>query len=101
MTQLNKKTYAELIEQDIEYLMKQERTLERDHIISVLRDSIRKFYSAPKAFGILKNLEPLTMCQAATDGDCIHPNCPQNRDGEPMKSGRHCPLPHWSDDENY
>lgn len=43
----------------------------------------------------------LTMCQAATDGDCIHPDCPQNRDGEPYKTGRHCPLPHWTEDENY
>ena len=43
----------------------------------------------------------LTTCQAGTDGECYHPMCPQNRDGEPMKSGRFCPLPHWTDDENY
>ena len=45
--------------------------------------------------------EILTMCQAGMDGECNHPNCPQNRDDEPHKSGRSCPLPHWSDDEEY
>ncbi len=31
-------------------------------------------------------------CAAARDGDCSHSQCPQLRDGEPVKSGRHCPL---------
>lgn len=31
-------------------------------------------------------------CQAGKDGDCIDPCCPQLRDGEPAKRGRHCPL---------
>ena len=31
-------------------------------------------------------------CQAGRDGDCIAPQCPQLRDGEPKASGRHCPL---------
>jgi len=31
-------------------------------------------------------------CHSARDGDCDHPDCPQNSDGEPEKSGRHCPL---------
>jgi len=31
-------------------------------------------------------------CAAGKDGDCIHGGCPQLRDGEPGKSGRHCPL---------
>jgi len=34
-------------------------------------------------------------CRAAgrnSDGDCYWENCPQLRDGEPEKSGRHCPL---------
>ncbi len=34
-------------------------------------------------------------CHAARDGDCIWQDCPQNRDGEPRKSGRHCPYDHW------
>jgi hypothetical protein len=31
-------------------------------------------------------------CHAAMDGDCYWSGCPQLRDGEPQKSGRHCPL---------
>lgn len=33
-----------------------------------------------------------TECRASRDGDCYWEECPQNRDGEPVKSGRHCPL---------
>lgn len=33
---------------------------------------------------------PLQRCAAGSDGDCSHAQCPQNRDGEPAKSGRHC-----------
>ena len=31
-------------------------------------------------------------CQGMRDGDCIWQHCPQERDGEPKRSGRHCPL---------
>ena len=31
-------------------------------------------------------------CHAQRDGDCEWDDCPQLRDGEPMKSGRPCPL---------
>ena len=31
-------------------------------------------------------------CYADRDGDCNHEGCPQLRDGEPLKTGRHCPL---------
>lgn len=31
-------------------------------------------------------------CHAALDGDCTWSHCPQVRDGEPQKTGRHCPL---------
>lgn len=37
-------------------------------------------------------------CQAGGDGECYWPNCPQERDGEPSKSGRNCPL--WIDLED-
>lgn len=30
-------------------------------------------------------------CQADRDGDCHWKHCPQLRDGEPKRSGRHCP----------
>lgn len=31
-------------------------------------------------------------CHAARDGECQWELCPQLRDGEPTKTGRHCPL---------
>ena len=31
-------------------------------------------------------------CHAAKDGECNWEHCPQLRDGEPKKTGRHCPL---------
>jgi hypothetical protein len=34
----------------------------------------------------------INQCQADDDGDCVWKGCPQNRDGEPHLSGRHCPL---------
>lgn len=38
-------------------------------------------------------------CHADTDGECYWGECPQTRDGEPMKTGRHCPLDIRGDDE--
>lgn len=31
-------------------------------------------------------------CKANRDGECNWLDCPQIKDGEPVKSGRHCPL---------
>lgn len=42
---------------------------------------------------------PEPHCHAGKDGDCIWKNCPQLRDGEPVKSGRRCPLDIKVDDE--
>ena len=42
---------------------------------------------------------PLTYCAGGSDGECYHPGCPQLRDGEPEKSGRHCPLDTRGDDD--
>lgn len=39
-------------------------------------------------------------CHADRDGDCYWTGCPQIKDGEPHKSGRHCPLDNWKDDED-
>ena len=41
----------------------------------------------------------LKHCVAGRDGECAHPACPQLRDGEPVKSGRHCPLDVRDDEE--
>lgn len=38
------------------------------------------------------NTDGITTCQSGSDGDCFHKLCPQLRDGEPVKSGRRCPL---------
>lgn len=35
---------------------------------------------------------PPARCHAQQDGDCDWPECPQERDGEPQATGRHCPL---------
>jgi hypothetical protein len=32
------------------------------------------------------------ICHADNDGECSWRYCPQIRDGEPAKSGRHCPY---------
>ncbi len=39
-----------------------------------------------------------SQCHAAEDGDCIWKDCPQNRDGEPYKTGRHCPIDNPDDE---
>jgi len=36
--------------------------------------------------------EDARTCHADRDGDCTWEGCPQLRDGEPEKTGRHCPL---------
>jgi len=43
---------------------------------------------------------PLTRCAAGRDGECGHAQCPQLRDGEPAKSGRHCPLDDTQGEKN-
>lgn len=54
--------------------------------------------NATAASVTFKQPEALTRCAAGRDGDCNHPQCPQNLEGEPMKTGRHCPLD--TDDED-
>lgn len=38
-------------------------------------------------------------CHGASDGECIWKSCPQLRDDEPHKTGRHCPLDRYGDDD--
>lgn len=42
---------------------------------------------------------PKLQCHAQKDGDCFWKDCPQLRDDEPKKSGRHCPLDTYNDDD--
>lgn len=58
-----------------------------------LRDAASGEAPPPTAKGLRVYREPeLKGCAAGSDGDCVHSQCPQLRDREPMKSGRHCPL---------
>lgn len=41
----------------------------------------------------------LTGCAAGRDGECSDPRCPQLRDNEPGRSGRHCPLDAGEDED--
>ena len=43
------------------------------------------------------HMRQITRCQADGDDYCDWPGCPQLRDDEPRKSGRHCPLDNPSD----
>lgn len=38
-------------------------------------------------------------CHSDCDGDCVWRECPQLRDNEPAKSGRHCPYDKRRDNE--
>ena len=39
-------------------------------------------------------------CHASHDGECGWEKCPQLRDEEPLKTGRHCPRDRHSDQDN-
>jgi hypothetical protein len=39
-----------------------------------------------------RGLTSQARCHASKDGECFWGRCPQIRDGEPAKSGRHCPI---------
>ena len=45
---VNREAYQKLIDEDIEWLLKQPRSLERDHIISVLKKSVERLYGKEK-----------------------------------------------------
>jgi hypothetical protein len=57
-----------------------------------------------EAVGRSLNLAPAAVgqyCQAGRDGDCNWQHCPQLRDGEPLKSRRHCPLDIHDEERGY
>jgi len=45
----------------------------------------------PRGHPLQKAYQP-NRCHGHEDGDCFWKDCPQLRDGEPAKTGRHCPL---------
>lgn len=65
-------------------------------LVDEARAVIRR--SEPKQ-PIPRSTPRLVYCAASQDGECSHSKCPQLRDGEPMKSGRHCPLDQQQDDD--
>ena len=45
---VNREAYQKLIDEDIEWLLKQPRSLERGHIVSVLKNSVERIYGKEK-----------------------------------------------------
>lgn len=43
-TTMNKQAYQKLIDENVEWLLQQEKTLERDHIISIVKNSVTFYY---------------------------------------------------------
>ena len=63
---------------------------DQDTLLSAAED-IETLTNALKVFG---------HCRSGKDGDCFWEHCPQVRDGESYKSGRHCPHDiAWADEE--
>jgi hypothetical protein len=48
---------------------------------------------------LIDNYGTREFCHANRDGECDWEHCPQLRDGEPIKTARHCPLD--IDEEDY
>ena len=85
-----------LAERDAAIRRAEEAERERDALrteLESLRRACRLGAPDPDGDGLLPYQKlPLVRCAAGRDGDCFHPQCPQHRDGEPVKSGRHCPI---------
>ena len=47
-TKMNKSAFQKMIDENLEWLNKQPRTLERDHIEMILKESINYYYPTPK-----------------------------------------------------
>lgn len=69
MYRLNKSGYEQLINEDIAWLEKIPRTLERDHIIAVLKASIEHEYPSQPRF-TPDDLFPDSLCGEECSPDC-------------------------------
>jgi protein gp37 len=56
-----------------------------------------RFVSAEPLLGPIDFQRWIELCHAGRDGECSAASCPQLRDREPMRSGRHCPIDNWGD----
>ena len=59
--------------------------------------AVRRFLSCEPLLGAVDLQRWLERCHGASDGDCFYSRCPQLRDDEPKRTGRHCPLDSWHD----
>jgi hypothetical protein len=48
---MSRSAYQKLIDEDIAWLMEQPRTLERDHIVQILRHSVETYYEPERKGG--------------------------------------------------
>ena len=48
MEMINREAYQKLIDEDVVWILKQPRSLERDHIVSVLKNSVERIYGKEK-----------------------------------------------------
>lgn len=71
-----------------------------DARISILLDTPAavRWISAEPLLGPVDLVASLHRCGAHRDGDCWRSWCPQLRDNEPARSGRHCPADRWDGD---
>jgi hypothetical protein len=60
----------------------------------------KRFVSCEPMLGPVDLQKYLERCHADRDGDCCAERCPQIRDHEPEKTGRHCPIDTWPDDDD-
>lgn len=78
-----------------DWLMHKSRKVDVRNLKECIKQQESEITRLKEELKILKRLR----CRGARDGECIWEHCPQLRDGEPEKSGRHCPLDYGYDDE--
>ena len=57
-TMMNRDAYQKLVDENIEWLMKQPRSLERDHIVEIVKCSVGMIYDPPRKRNFCERLTP-------------------------------------------
>lgn len=70
-TTMNRSAFEKLIAENLDWLLKQERTLERNHIEAILRDAANKYY--PVKFRVPRVLQTQNLSYQPT-GDYLYLN---------------------------
>lgn len=69
-------------------------------VLIVAEEARQEMIDRPTREARIKRMAtPFLSCAAGSDGECNDPRCPQNLEGEPAKSGRHCPLDNRDNEE--